>query len=398
MSISEANAKKHLGELSEKDRTSILTKIGNRAVLYQFTIKNGFIYFLKDDQLVCVNLHEENGMYHLWFNGRFIQINCQTGECFIVDFDKNCLEYFCVDDFFHTATMNKSHHSFLYQLLMKVEINRINARIIRSLRIFFTMRELFGKIGKVGKISLIPPSGCLSIHEIVRDIKQSLVDRFSSYFFRMSPPSSIFQKALLLKKKALLLKKNVLPQRPSEANKFYGMGLFRKSTMNKQPSIGMIIKIMMRFVGKSFIVDLRNSTTADSFMRYMFGILSSKMSQKFIENPNGFKEASTEMNELIKSSWKKTDLKAQVDSIGVCVSDMVSTEQARLALLNEQRKKICAEESCKATEAYLQQRRKEMIKGVQAVRKAIEEIQNDIPKIRKNGDGLESPKRSKYFE
>lgn len=390
MSILSLDARKHLGKLSEEEKTSILTKIRNRAALYLFTIENGFIYFLKDDQLVCVNLHEENGMYRLWFNSRFIQINCETGECFIVDFDKNCLEYFCVYDFFQTATMN-THYSFLHKLLINLEINRINKGILRSLRIFFTTSEVFGQIGKVGQFSLIPPSDCLSIHEMVRGIKQFLVDRFLSCFI-LSSCSNIFRIALSTTNHV------PSPQRPS-SNEFYGIRLFRNSMNERLPSFGMICKIMSRFVGELFMKGPFLKKIIDSFMRYIIGIISSKMSLKFIENPNGFQEASTKMNELIGSSWKKTDLKAQFNSIDVCVSYMVSTEEERQARLKRQRDKICAEESRKATEAYLQQRRKEMEKSIRDVHKAIAEIDADIPNIRKNGDGLEkSPKRSKYFE
>ena len=122
------------------------------------------------------------------------------------------------------------------------------------------------------------------------------------------------------------------------------------------------------------------------------------MSLKFIENPNGFQEASTNMNKLIRSSWKKNNLKAQFNSIDVCVSGMRTTEEKRVACLKKESDKIRAEKSREAYAIYQEKMRGEKGKSMQEIHIAMAKIQDDIPNIQRIGDMLEkSPKRSKLF-
>jgi len=328
-SLLQLKAEEHLNRMSAPQRASIRMWIRNRTTMFPFIAEDKWMYFLQNDELVCVSLKQKNGVYHFWLNGRIIEIDCATGKIFIVDFDKNCLEYFCVDDFFQNEIMNK-HHNFLYLLLIRERIERMNQRSVRSLRIFFTPCEVFGKIERAGQSSLKSPLGCLSIHEMVRGIKRFIADRVSECFI-WSPCPNIFQHALLTN--------HVPSQRPS-VNEFYGMGLFLTGKFQKRlPSLAMISLIMRRFVGKYPMSGVFRNRIAHGFLRMMNGSLSSMMSKKFIENPIGFRKTD-EMDDLLDSCPKKISLRSSgfpARSIAGCVSDMIAMDQGRVKFCEKRR-------------------------------------------------------------
>ncbi len=368
MSNLQAKAKKHLDELSEQQRTSIRTQIGNRAAMYPFITGNGFIYFLQNGHLVCVSLQEENGVYHFWFNGRIIEFDSISGNCFIVDFDKNCLEYFCVYDFFQNATMN-ARYSFLYRLLIKERVDRISRRNILSLRIFFIMSEVIGQIERVGNSFLKTHLGCLSIHEMVRGMKEFIRKRFLTCFVR-SPPS-IFRTSLLAN--------NVPPQIPSVDGR-YGIGLFLNLTF-RRPSLafGMISKLMLKFVGKQRMTGVFLNRIANGFFRKMSDSISLNVSRKFIKNPNGFKQASGLMDKLLKSCSKRTNLLSPglPENISQCVSDMIEMNECRVQFLDERHAKQRRIEQEKFQEELQKKRLSQEFQG------GIAMMKDDVSQIKK---------------
>jgi len=371
MSILPANAKKHLDELSEPQRTSIRTRIGNRPVANQFIIGNGFIYFLNDDQLVCVKLQEKNGVYQLWFNCRIIELDSTTGKCFIVDFNRKCLEYFCVDEFFQNASIN-TRYSFLYRLLIQERIDRIDRKSIRSLRIFFTMRDVIGQIERVGKSVLKPHPDCLSIHEMVRGMKEFIRKRFLTCFVR-SPPS-IFQTALLENPS----------QRPS-VDGFYGIRLFLNSVF-RRPSLafGMISKLMLKFVGKKRMTGVFLKWIANEFFRKMSDSISLNVSRKFIENPIGFRQASGTMDELLESCRKRTNLQSSgfpVNSVTGCVSVMMLMDQHRVELSEKRRDEWFKEQRRLEQEKLREEHQKKH--SIQEFRGGIARIKEEVSQAQK---------------
>ncbi len=335
-SLLQLKAGEHLNGMSEMQIDSIRTRVGNRPAIYPFIVQGGWMYFLQNGELDCVSLQQENGVYHFWRNGRIIEIDCTTGKVFIVDFHKNCLEYFCVDNFFQSALLNTRRY-LLYRLLIQERIDRIDRKSIRSLRIFFTTSRVFGQIERAGQFSLKSPLGCLSIHGMVRGIKRFITDRVSACFMR-SHCSNIFRTALLT---------NHVPfERPS-VDQLYGIGLFLTVEFQKPlPSFAMISLIMRRFVGNDSMRGVFRKQIARGFLRMMNGSLSSMMSKMFIENPVGFKKTD-EMDDLLDSCPKKTTLQSSgfpARSIAGCVSDMIAMDQGRVELCEKRRHDCFAEQ------------------------------------------------------
>lgn len=368
-SLLQLNAEKHLNRMSAPQRASIRTRVGNRPAMYPYIVQDEWMYFLQNDELVCVSLKQENGVYHFWLNGRIIEIDCATGKIFIVDFDKNCLEYFCVHDFFQTALPN-TRFSLLYRLLIRERIDRIDRKSVRSLRIFFTTCEVVGQIERAGQSSLKSPLGCLSIHKIVQGIKRFIADRVSACFIR-SPCPNIFQTALLTN--------HVQSQRPS-VDQFYGMGLFLTGEFQKPlPSLAMISLIMIRFVGKYSMSGVFRNRIAHGFLRMMNGSLSSMMSKKFIENPIGFRKTD-EMDELLGSCSKKISLRSPgfpACSIAGCVSDMIEMDQCRVEFCEKRRHDLFAEQR------RLQQEEQRKKQSIQEFRGGIASIKVDVSQTQK---------------
>ena len=315
--------------MSPEEIDLILRRISIRPPIYPYIVEGEKMYFFRNKELNCVSLQKENEVYHFCFNGRIIEIDCTTGKCFIVDFNRNCLEYFCTDDFFQTAVQN-TRYSLLYRLLIRERIDKYKGRSVHSVSIFFTTREVVGQIERAGQSSLKSPLGCLSIHEMVQGIERFIADRVSECFI-WSPCPNIFQHALLTN--------HVPSQRPS-VNEFYGMGLFLTGKFQKRlPSLAMISLIMRRFVGKYPMSEVFRNRIAHGFLRMMNGSLSSMMSKKFIENPIGFRKTD-EMDDLLDSCPKKISLRSSgfpARSIAGCVSDMIAMDQGRVKFCEKRR-------------------------------------------------------------
>jgi len=322
----------HLNKLSEEDKDSIREEIKGFAdtTMYPFSVdvNKKFLYFLQNEELVCMNLEEENGVYYFWFDNRFIQVKIASGDCIIIDFNRNCIEYFCVTNFFQSKLMN-THYFFLYRLLMQEKIGCLNRNKISSLCIYFNPDRVFGHIQRIGKPSLKTPSGCLSIHEMIRAIELFITSRFSSCFMSNL---NFFQKALL--------ENCALPsQRPSVAG-HYGVRMFLMSMFEKLPFFGMISEIMRRFVGKS-MTGIYPKLFAKKFFKWMCDSICLKMIQMFIRDPIHLLKATDTIKELILSSSSriKHECPGLPTTTHNCVSVMLRTNYSRLQDLDEKRKK-----------------------------------------------------------
>ena len=324
MPILTAQAQQHLDRLSEEQRRLIQTQVGNRPVINQFIVKNGILYFLWGIILVCVSLQEENGVYQVWFNSQMIEFDISTGKCFIIDLGKSRLEYFCVGVFFQTATTN-ALYSFLYRLLIQERIDRIGGKPIRSLRIFFTPREVVGQIERAGNSSLKTPDGFLSINKMVRDVKLFVSGRFSSCFMMNR---NLFRTAIL---------ENREPSSRPSVDERYGVRLFLNGKFEKHlQSFAIISEIMRRFLGDdSRMKGVFQKLIENRFFGMMIRSICSKITQNFIKNLCGFRQATGAMNVLLKSCRKKTNLSSSsfpVHSITGCVSDMIEMDNYRVKL------------------------------------------------------------------
>ena len=328
---------KHLGNLPEEQKRSICQEIERRAhmTMYPFfvDVNKKFLYFLQNGELVCVSLEEENGVYHFWFDNRIMQFNIETGDCIIIDFNRNCIEYFCVSNFFQSAIPN-TRYFFMYRLLMQEKIGCLNGDKVSSLCIYFNPDIVFGHIQRVGKPSLKTPSGCLSIHEMIRAIKQFTTGRFSSCFMNRL---SFFRTALL--------ENRVLPsQRPSVAG-HYGVRMFLMSMFEQLPLFGMMSELMRRFVGKSILGVYMNGTSpkwlARSFFERMCDSICLKMIRMFIRDPIRLRQATDIINELILSCSNiiKLESPGLPTTIHKCVSVMLKQNNDRIEVLDKDRKK-----------------------------------------------------------
>jgi hypothetical protein len=337
--MSYLNKAKHLKNMSLEEKASIIAQIRRRSYASPFLVLDKLMYFLRKKELNCVSLKQkENGDYHFWFNGRFIKINIRNGKIFIVDFDKNCLEYFCVDDFFQTAVQNKRYY-LLYQLLNREKINKYKGKSVRSVSIFFTMSgasgEVVGNIEKAGQSSLKSPLGCLSIHEMVQGIERFIADRVSACFMRSS---NLFRTALWA---------NPMPSQTPSVDQFYGMGLFLNSKFNRR-WFAMISLIMRKFLRNDVMTGSFIKQVAFNFLTRMIRSLSSMISNDFLENPIGF-QRTDEMDHLLASSAKiilrsKSMNKCPPHSIADCVSDMIEIDKDRVGSLKKKREKWFNEE------------------------------------------------------
>lgn len=316
----ELEAQKHLHRMSGEQINSIRFRIGISPIMYPFIEDNGFIYFFQNGELVCVKIEENNGVYHLWFNGRIIEFDSTTGNCFIVDFNKNFIEYFCVYDFFQTAVLKKVHYSFLYRLLIQEKVNRISGRTIRSFQVFFTPTSVITHLERAGNSILKSPDNCLSLKEMICGIKQFMMVRFRSCFMR-----------------SLNFFRNIIPNFGQTSSHLsvagnYGVGLFLQTQFDKRfPAFGMISMLMKRLFAsypKTGTFQLRIAMTL--FNSMIHTILPS-ICLTFTQNPIGLRKATKPIDKLLESYRLTTRLKSDgfPSSITNCVQVMSNEIQKR---------------------------------------------------------------------
>lgn len=297
--------------MSELDINSILTWIGNQPPINPFVVHLGYMYFFKGERLVCVKLQEQNGVFVMWFDDKIIEFNRMTGNCFIVDFSRNCLKYFSVGDHYLNATP-KVLCCFLYRLLTQQRINRVNGRTIHSLRFFFTPTKVVGHIESAGGSTLRPPTDCLSLNEMICGLKQFLIERISSSFLRCQ-----FLKQL-----------PVLGQthRLSSVAGNYALRMFYSTTFDRRlPSVAMISTLFRRLCPFHSITRTNKTHILIGFLRNISGSpIFGRTLLTFTQNPIGLRQATDDIDDLLQSYRLKSKLVSPgfPRSIRDCVKEM----------------------------------------------------------------------------
>lgn len=307
--------------MTESEKIRIIGEI-RKKLDYRFFVENEWMYFLHKGILNCVRIHKENEVYHFRFDNRWIQIDCMTGKCIIVDCQTNCVEYFCVRSFLRTATPNTQYY-FLYQLLIREKINRINGKNTPSLRLFFKSDKLRGQIERVGQYCLKPYTDCLSINEMLQGIDDFIFKQVSSSFMRshclsIRDASSLNQLRL---------------ERPS-LNRVCGIGRLLRGENNKPLlPVAIFSKIMLGFLGKKTGVSVK--LIANCLLQTARRIVSLKAREMFIKTiQDDLNGATREMDTLIKNNPIKTNNLSSncylfQTSIAICVSEMFDMSEQR---------------------------------------------------------------------
>lgn len=369
MSISTSEAQKHLDDMSKLDLNSILEWIGNQPPINQFVVYNGYIYFFKGERLVCVKLQEQNGVFVMWFDGQIIEFDHTTGNCFIVNFSQNCLEYFSVGNHYQNATPN-GLFCFLYKLLIQERINRISGRTIRSIRFFFTPNSVVGHLERAGGSNLKIPNDCLSIHKMIIGIKQFMMARFNSSFMRTH---SFFRPAI----------QDVQPtQCPLSYSGKYGVGLFLGTTSGRRlPPFSMISLLMTRLIPNHLMIGgTFQKCVANLFLEYMYSSILPRLCMTFTQNPIGLREAIQLMDKLFEDYRLKTRLVSNgfPRSITNCVQNMMAELKVRDEACEELRRKEFEEYRCREEEKLQRNQ------SIQEFREEIARIKAEVSQTQKN--------------
>jgi hypothetical protein len=321
MSILTIEAQKQLTELTEEQRTSIRTRIGIRVAIYPFIVENGFIYFLRGEELVCVKLQEKNGVFVLLFENQIIEFDCSTGNCFIFSFTRNCLEYFSVGEHYLNTTRNLLY-PFLYNLLIQKRINKVSGRPISSLRVFFTQNKVVGHLERAGSSTLNRPDNCLSLYEMICGIKEFMFEQFTASFMR---GLNFFQP---------VVQKSKQSQSPLSVAGKYGVGMFLTASFDwkKLPRYAMISMLMMRLSvcsGKK-MTGTFTQTVAMKFIHKLFDSTHRILCPTSTQNPIGLINNTDEMENLIQNYRMKGILEIEgFKSIPDCLQEMNQIIQKR---------------------------------------------------------------------
>lgn len=321
MSISTSEAQKHLEKMSELNRNSILEWIGNQPPINPFVVHLGYMYFFKGERLVCVKLQEQNGVFVMWFDSQIIEFDRTTGNCFIVDFSRNRLEYFCIGHHYLNATP-RVLCCFLYRLLTQQRINRVGGRTIHSLRIFFTPANVVGHIESAGGSTLRPPTDCLSLNEMICGLKQFLIERISSSFLRCQ----------FLKQLPLLGQTHPL----SSVAGNYALRMFYSTIFDRRlPSVAMISMLFRRLCSFHSIKRMNQTRILMGFLRNISGSPIFRITLlNFTQTPIGFRQATNCINDLLQSYRLRSKLVSPgfPSSIRDCVEDMSNIVDQRNAV------------------------------------------------------------------
>lgn len=284
-----SKAQKHLDRMSREEMNSILTRIGNCSKINPFVVHLRYMYFIKGETLVCVELQEQNGVFVLWFDNQIIKFDRKTGNSIIDSFSRNCLEYFSIGNHYENVKSQKGLYCFLYKLLIQEKINRVAGRIVYSIRFCFKENNLVGQIEKTGGTSLKIPKDCMSLCEILRGVKKLIQDQLNASLMKL--PSFRHIECLQQTQCSPL----------SNAEK-YGLRLFYSSSFDRRfKSIHMISIIMMKLLTNHNHQMNRNfkNNVMTGFLKKMVGSILSRICLTFIQNPNGLRQATDMIDDLL---------------------------------------------------------------------------------------------------
>jgi hypothetical protein len=380
-----SKAQKHLDNMSEFNNKLILARIRNSPPINPFVVILGYMYFIKDERLVCVELQEKNGVFVLWFDNQIIEFNRRTGDFFIVSFSRNCWEYVCIGNHYQNE---KSLHGLFYKILNGNKIPRIGGKTFHSFKLFFTSTSVFGQIERLGCSTLKVPDGCFSIHEMICGIKQFLMTQINHSFLRTP---NFFKPAILDVQ---------LNQSPLSVAGQYGVRLFLQTGFDRRLPFGMIGMIskhlMIKLIPKHLMCGgVFQRRVSMKFLEKMFGSILPKILMTFTKNPSKFREAAdSSISDLLQFYQIKSTLSSpHRSSIPDCVAVMKDEAEKREAKKRDRYSIMEAE--------YRNQRRRE--EAMQEFRNGIYEAEFDfqqtIHHVSQLGKFCEgSPQRNNEFE
>ncbi len=328
MSKLTSNAQTHLKKMSESKKKLIRNRIANQPKINPFVVDNGYMYFLVDVELVCVELQETNGVFVLWFDGQIIEFNCTTGNCYIFSFSRNCLEYFSVGNHYENVDSQKGLYSFLYKLLIQEKINRVAGRIPYSLRFFFKENNVVGYIEKTGGKLLKSPNDCLSLQEMLCGIHKFVHAQLTASFMKIP----CFRQIKFLQQ-SQCYHLSIAEKR--------GLQLFYSSSLDiRFKSMHMISIIVMKLLTiQSNLMNRNFQNNVLEFLKTMFWSILKRICWKFIQNPNGLRQATDMIDDLLSYYSVKSKLEvgkgnptmtASVgEMIGMATKRIRDTEQRR---------------------------------------------------------------------
>jgi hypothetical protein len=384
-----SKAQQHLNNMSELKKKSIRTRIGNRPPINPFVVILGYMYFIKDETLVCVEIQETNGVFVMWFDGQIIEFDRTTGNCFIVSFSRNCLEYFSVGDHYQNATQN-GLHCFLYKLLSQEIINRIGGRTIRSIRFFFTPNCVVGHLERAGGTALKVPENSLSLHEMILGIKQFMMARLNLSFMR---EPSFFRPAIQDVKRTRC---------PLSDSGRYGVGLFLQTQFGRRlPLFPMISLLMKRLIPNHLMIGgTFQKCVAMKFLRTMSSSIFPRICMNFTQNPIGFRQAIAEMNELLES-YRFSNAKLVLGGFPCSITDCVEKMSDAL----QGREKACEKRRREEFDEYdrLEKEKRQQEGAIQAFRNGISQANSDFQETKTRRNELDkicegSPRNKPRFE
>jgi hypothetical protein len=351
------NAIKHLRNLSESEKDSIKALIEECQKNNPFVVHNEYMYFLNEEELVCVIIQEQNGVFVLWFNNQIIEFDRTTGNCFIVNFLRNYWEYFSIGNHYQNVKTQNGLYYFLYKLLIQEKISRYNKENIYSIRFFFTSNGIVGQIEKTGVNNSKPPNNCVSLHRMLCDIRTFVMNQLTTSFMRL-PIIGQLQCSRQTQLSYL------------SSDEKHGLRLFYSSTFDRRfKSIHMILTLMERlFTMPNHLMIRFQKNVMTGFLKKMFEVIISRICLKFIQNPLGFREATDKIDDLLSIYSVRSNLvvNGELRSISTSVGEMLKiikkrnrdTEQRRKEYFDElershrenRQKKECVEKEPNSVE------------------------------------------------
>jgi hypothetical protein len=353
-------AQQHLISISPKEIDAILTEIKNLPPINPFVVVLGYMFFIKNETLVCVKLQKTNGVFILWFDNQIIEFNRPTGDCFIVSFTRNCWEYFSVGNHYRTE---KSLQGLFYKILNGEKIPRIGGQTIHSFKLFFSTTKIVGQIERLGCSTLAVPKGCFSIHKMILGIKQFLIEQINHSFLRT--PSFFTEAIADVQRNLLHLSVAIQPE----------IRLFLQTEFDRRLPFSMLSKLMMRLIPECQMVGgVFQKSISIKFLENMFGSILPKILMAFTKNPIGFREAVGSICDLLRSySIKSTLSSPRCSSILDCVEVMKNEAVRREA---EKRKRYS-----KLEDEY---RKRSRIEEERRIKEARHEFRNGISDVHSN--------------
>jgi len=278
----------HLDLLPRKDLDSIKKQIEEiKFGELRFVIDGEYIYFIYNDSLSCVKINNDGkGIFNLFFDGRIIKFNRNTGNIIIFDFVKNSQTYLCIGNFFQNPSKkNILLQRFLYNIIHEYDIQRFNGTHIRHVRVFWEPTKMFVHIEPHGRERLDTPHDCISFRDLLKDIKlffwiqwvSSLVSSLNKYEHLV-----IFQKELLR------LKKDESFRYPQSIQMLYNGGYLDIPISNS----------FIGFLFRKFLEDYVDKMVIMKWAEKMFRDIFGRVIHSFFMNFGELEKSTSQMNNL----------------------------------------------------------------------------------------------------